>query len=150
MPTVLLVDDDPDLQGLWALVLAREGHSVLQAETGHDGYEETVAKKPDLVLLDLMLPGLNGLEVLKKLKANPQTRDIPIVVMTAFPDEAAFVETNIRGLGAVEYLRKPIRVKDMVTAVNTILLRRGAALRAARPEPPLAPLLPAPIRPATA
>jgi DNA-binding response OmpR family regulator len=125
MATVLIVDDDPDLQGLWALVLSREGHTVHQAETGHDGYDETVALLPDIVLLDLMLPGMNGLEVLKRLKLNPDTRDIPVAVMTAFPDEAAFVESSVRGLGAVEYLRKPIRVREMVAAVNTILLSRG-------------------------
>ncbi len=125
MARILSVEDDPDLQHLVSYALRNQGFEVHYAFTGPEGIEKTLQLNPDLILLDMMLPGLNGTEVVRRLKEQKATRDIPIVVLTSYPDDADFLESAVRALGAVEYLRKPVRLEELVGHVRRLLDGRG-------------------------
>jgi len=131
MIRLLSVEDDPDLQRLLALALADEDFEVHLAFTGPDGFAKAFSVRPDVILCDLMLPGYGGQELIRRLKAEPETRGIPIVVVTAYYDTAALVEAEIRKLGIVEYLRKPVHHGELLQ-----LLRRvaGDAVKPAAPR----------------
>ncbi|MCM2304941.1 MAG: response regulator transcription factor [Elusimicrobia bacterium] len=124
MPRILSVEDDPDFQHLIACALRNQGFEVHYAFTGPEGHEKALTLNPDLILLDMMLPGLNGAEVVKLLMKNPATRDIPIIVLTAYPAAAGFFEAEIKALGAVEYLRKPVRFEELLGAIRRVLAGR--------------------------
>lgn len=126
MARILSIEDSPDLQQLLGLTLQQRGYEVHFAFNGKDGYEKLLQLDPDLVLLDLMIPVLNGVQVLEKMKANRETRDIPVIVITATGDDNGMLSHSILALGAVEFLRKPF---DM----NTLMRRIEAAL-AAKPR----------------
>lgn len=81
--TILVVDDEEDIQELVRLNLAREGYDVLTCGTGEQALETARAKLPALIILDLMPPGIDGLEVCKRLKSEPKTKSIPVVILTA-------------------------------------------------------------------
>jgi len=130
MHRILSVEDDPDFQHLISHILRNQGYEVHYAFTGPEGHEKALALYPDLILLDMMLPGLNGVEVVKLLKKNKATRDIPIIVMTAYPAEVNFFESEIQALGAVEYLRKPVQTDELVPRIRRLLAGRGASPRA--------------------
>ncbi|MBI2789449.1 MAG: response regulator [Elusimicrobia bacterium] len=121
MIRVLSVEDDHDLQRLLALALADGEFEAHFAYTGPEGYDAVLALKPGIILCDLMLPGYGGQELIRLLKEKPETRDIPIVVVTAYYDSASLVESEIRKLGVIEYVRKPVRCGDLL-----LLLRRIA------------------------
>src|SRR6185369_1841132 len=104
MAKILSIDDDPDLQDMIDMALSGRGHQIERAFTGEEGFEKAKAGKPELILLDLMLPTLNGLEVLKLLKADEDLKDIPVIVVSAFYGEGQFTERSIRALGVKEFL----------------------------------------------
>ncbi len=120
---ILVVDDEADIRELVRLNLTREGYEVLDCETGEQALSQARAQNPDLVVLDLMLPGMDGLEVCKKLKADPKTASISIVILTAKGEEADVVA----GLevGADDYVTKPFSGKVLVARVRR-LLRKAA------------------------
>jgi CheY-like chemotaxis protein len=121
VPRILSVEDDVDLQQVVAYVLKKKGWDAVFAYDGKDGLEKALALKPDLILLDMMLPGLNGIEVIKALKENEGTRAIPVIVMTAYPSDAQFLEDAVRAMGAVEYLAKPVHIDELVKTVERLL-----------------------------
>jgi two-component system alkaline phosphatase synthesis response regulator PhoP len=118
---ILVVDDEADIRELVRLNLMREGYDVLECETGEQALQLSRAQIPDLVVLDLMLPGIDGLEVCRKLKADPKTMQIPIVILTAKGEEADVVA----GLevGADDYVVKPFSGKVLVARVRRLLRR---------------------------
>ena len=120
-PKILVVDDEPDILELVRLNLAREGYDILTATTGEQCLDLARSKLPSLVVLDLMLPGIDGLEVCKKLKADPKTQGIPIIMLTAKGEEADVVS----GLevGADDYVTKPFSGKILVARVRNLLRR---------------------------
>lgn len=124
MPRILSVEDDPDFQHLISIALRNQGFEVHYAFTGPEGHEKALSLNPDLILLDMMLPGLSGPELAKLLMKTKATRDIPIVVMTAYPGDANFFESEIKALGPVEYLRKPVRLEELVKIIKKLLTRR--------------------------
>lgn len=126
MMRVLSVEDDPDLQRLLALTLAGDEFEAHFAFDGPEGFAKAVDLRPDVVLCDLMLPGFGGQELIRRLKAEARTRSIPVVVVTAYYDAATLVETEIRKLGIIEYVRKPVRGAELLK-----LLRKIAEARAA-------------------
>lgn len=130
MIRLLSVEDDPDLQRLLALALADEDFEVHFAFTGPTGFESAVSLTPDIILCDLMLPGYGGRELIRLLKEKPATRYIPIVVVTAYYDTATMLESEVRKLGVIEYMRKPVRGAELL-----VLLRRIAADLSRTPEP---------------
>jgi CheY-like chemotaxis protein len=121
MIRILSVEDDVDLQRLLALALADEDFEVHYAFTGPEGFEKALALRPQVILCDLMLPIYGGRELIGRLKAEESTRDVPIVVITAYYDSATFVEEEIRKLGVIEYLRKPVRTEDLVRTIRRVV-----------------------------
>lgn len=123
MARLLSIEDDETVQHLIGSALFREGYEVHYAWNGLEGYEKVLSLKPDLILLDLMLPMMNGVELLKKLKENKAVLDIPVVIVTGFGDEANLLGSSVRALGAADYLRKPIRIEELLGCVKKILLQ---------------------------
>jgi two-component system, OmpR family, phosphate regulon response regulator PhoB len=124
---ILVVDDEPDISALVAYHLARESYRVRTAGTGPEALKAIETDTPDLVVLDLMLPGMSGLDVLGELRRRPETESLPVILLTARRDE----EDRISGLrhGADDYIAKPFAPQELV-------LRVGAVLRRVQQSPP--------------
>ena len=120
---ILVVDDEEDILELVRFNLAREGYPVICTTSGEETLKIVQREHPDLVVLDLMLPGIDGLDVAKALKNDPKTKDIPIIMLTAKGEEADIV-TGLE-LGADDYLTKPFSPRILVARVRAVL-RRGA------------------------
>src|SRR5262249_6808447 len=108
MARILSIEDDEDEQHLIGQALFSAGYEVHYAWNGQEGYEKILSLNPDLILLDLMLPRLNGVEILKRLQQNKAAEAIPVIVITVFGDEANLLGESVEALGAADYLRKPI------------------------------------------
>ena len=121
---ILVVDDEEDILELVRYNLAREGYHVAGALSGEDALRKARSQAFDLIVLDLMLPGIDGLEVTKILKANEKTRHIPIVMLTAKGEEADIV-TGLE-LGADDYITKPFSPRVLIARVRTALRRKTA------------------------
>jgi DNA-binding response OmpR family regulator len=119
--TLLVIEDDPDIVELLRYNLEREGYRVLTAMDGERGLAEAQRHPPDLVLLDLMLPGLDGLEVCRRLRAQDATRLTPVLVLTAKSEETDVV-LGLE-LGADDYLTKPFSPRELVARVRALLRR---------------------------
>jgi DNA-binding response OmpR family regulator len=121
MPRILVVEDDPDIAELIQRYLERAGHTVERLASGGPVLPRLRSDPPDLVVLDLMLPELDGLTICQAMRGNPHTAALPIIILTARSDEADRV--NGLELGADDYLTKPFSPKEL-TARVTALLRR--------------------------
>ena len=121
--TILIVDDEEDIIELVQLNLAREGYQTLACTTGEKALQIAGSKRPDLVILDLMLPGIDGMEVCRRLKANPDTRQIPVLMLTAKGEEADIVAGL--ELGAGDYVTKPFSGKVLAARVRRLLRSQG-------------------------
>lgn len=119
--SILVVEDEKDVRELLAENLRREGYQVGTARSGRDALAAVRRKRPDLVLLDLMLPDMDGIEVCKQLKYNAETRRIPVVMLTAKVEESDVVLGL--GVGAEDYIEKPFRMRELVARVKTALRR---------------------------
>jgi two-component system, OmpR family, phosphate regulon response regulator PhoB len=121
MARVLVVDDDSDINLALQMALRLGGYEADGAETGTAALEACARSCPDLVLLDLMLPDLDGLEVCRRLRANPATARVPIVFVTARTDET----TRVRGLavGADDYVVKPFSTQELMLRIRAVLRR---------------------------
>ncbi|MBP7765195.1 MAG: response regulator [Deltaproteobacteria bacterium] len=121
MAKILIVDDEPDIVELVSYNLERERFFTTRAHDGETALRKVKIEKPDLLILDLMLPGIGGLDICKKIRANPETSDLPIIMLTAKADEV----DKIIGLeiGADDYITKPFSVKELVARVRTVLRR---------------------------
>jgi two-component system alkaline phosphatase synthesis response regulator PhoP len=118
---ILIVDDEEDVLELVRYNLDKNGYRVETATTGEEALNKARAKLPDLIILDLMLPGIDGLEVCKKLKNDPKTQNIPIIMLTAKGEEGDIV-TGLE-VGADDYITKPFSPKVLVARVRRILHR---------------------------
>ena len=123
--SILVVEDEPDIRKLVQYNLAQERFKVLEAEDGEQALKILQREKPNLIILDLMLPGLSGLELCKLLRERPQTAQLPILMLTAKAGEA----DKVLGLeiGADDYLTKPFSPREMIARVRAILRRSEAA-----------------------
>ena len=119
---IVVIEDEPDIQEVIDYNLTREGYTVITADSGDEGVRKVVNEAPDLVLLDLLLPGLDGIEVCRKLKMDPVTQKIPIIMVSAKGEESDVVLGL--GVGADDYVTKPFRPKELVARVRAVL-RRG-------------------------
>jgi two-component system phosphate regulon response regulator PhoB len=128
-PRVLVVEDEPDIAALIAYQLTREGLRVETAATGTEALTAVGREVPDLVVLDRMLPGVSGDEVLKTLKGDPATSGVPVLVLTARKEQ----EERIEGLelGADDYLTKPFSPRELVLRAQAILRRAREATSSA-------------------
>ncbi|MDG9724504.1 response regulator transcription factor [Streptomyces sp. DH41] len=122
MPRVLIIEDDRAVREGVRLALRRQGHEVAAAATGEDGLEQLRTFRPDAVILDLMLPGLSGLEVCRRIRAHDQ---LPIIMATARGDDTDIVV----GLeaGADDYVVKPVRARVLDARIRAVLRRVGGA-----------------------
>jgi type II secretory ATPase GspE/PulE/Tfp pilus assembly ATPase PilB-like protein len=120
---VLLVDDEEDLRRVMRDLLEREGFTVQEARDGVQALDEVDRHAPDIIVLDLNLPGLDGYGVLSHLRSRPATRDIPVVVLTAKGDEEN--EVKVFELGADDFLSKPFRARALAARLEAVLGRRG-------------------------
>jgi phosphate regulon transcriptional regulator PhoB len=137
--SILVVEDEPDIRKLVQYNLVQERFKVLEAEDGEQALKILQREKPNLVILDLMLPGLSGLELCKLLRERPQTAQLPILMLTAKAGEA----DKVVGLeiGADDYLSKPFSPREMVARVRAILRRtEGPAAAEAAPSYARGPL----------
>jgi two-component system alkaline phosphatase synthesis response regulator PhoP len=121
MSKIMIVDDEQDIVELLSYNLEREGFSTVKAYDGEAALGLVRSEKPDLMILDLMLPKMNGLDVCKAIRRNPETVNLPIIMLTAKGDEI----DKIIGLeiGADDYVTKPFSVKELIARVRTILRR---------------------------
>jgi len=121
---ILVAEDEDDVLNLIAMNLKGAGYTVLKAEDGESALEQARSAIPALVLLDLMLPGLSGLDVCKRLKNEPATKQIPVIMLTAKAEEV----DRIVGLelGADDYITKPFSPRELVLRVKSVLRRMAA------------------------
>jgi two-component system phosphate regulon response regulator PhoB len=120
--TVVVIEDEPDIREVITLQLGRDGFRVSESSDGREGLDLVRRLRPDVVLLDVMLPGMDGIEVCKALKADAETRSIPVIMVTARDDETDVVLGL--GVGADDYVKKPFGTKELVARVKAVL-RRG-------------------------
>ena len=121
--TILVVEDEEDILALLHFNLIKVGYNVECASHGEEAMATIAANKPDLILLDLMLPGIDGIEICRRLRDKKETQDIPIIMLTARGEE----EDVVRGLetGADDYVTKPFSIKVLMARVQTVLSRRS-------------------------
>lgn len=119
--TILVVDDEQDLLDLIEYNLKKEGYNVLKAENGQEGIAVAKEHKPNLVLLDIMMPKMDGIEACEKMRSDEELKHIPIIFLTARSDE----KTEVEGLdkGADDFITKPISTTKLLSRINAVLRR---------------------------
>lgn len=127
--SILLVDDEKDILDLLKYNLEKEGYTVTTARDGQSALR-LVEKRPDLIVLDVMMPGMDGYEVCKAIRKNPSTSVIPVMFLTAKAEEVD--EVLGLELGADDYLTKPVRIRTFIARVKKALTKHGSTM----PEPP--------------
>ncbi|MDG1992152.1 MAG: response regulator [Pirellulales bacterium] len=125
---ILVVDDEEDLLELVRYTLAKEGHSITCVDTGEKAVDSVRQRLPDLIVLDLMLPGIDGLEVCRRLKRDSKTREVPIIMLTAKSEERDVI-IGLDG-GADDYVTKPFSPRVLLARVKSLMRRKDAELRA--------------------
>ncbi len=120
--SILVVEDEDDIRELLRYNLSKEGYRVAGAASGEEALDLCSSDPPDLVLLDLMLPGLDGLEVCRRLKGKPHTRELPIIMLTARNEEADII-VGLE-LGADDYITKPFSPRVLLARIKAVLRRR--------------------------
>ncbi len=118
---VLIIEDEHNIIELVAYNLEKEGWLVSKAQTGEEGWEKIQAEHPDIILLDLMLPGIDGMEICRRTRQNKLTRHIPIIILTAKAEEA----DRVLGLesGADDYVTKPFSPRELIARIRAVLRR---------------------------
>jgi two-component system phosphate regulon response regulator PhoB len=126
--TILVIDDEPDLLELVRVNLDQSGYDVETAADGRQALAALRRRRPDLVVLDLMLPDISGTDLCRQLRADPEWADLPIIMLTAKADEV----DRVVGfeLGADDYVTKPFSPRELTLRVNAVLRRRASAARA--------------------
>ncbi len=116
---ILVVDDEPNIVKLVSFILTSRGYDVIEALLGAEGIKKAKAEKPDMIVLDVMMPKMDGFEAAKKLKADPATRDIPILMLSS---KAQF-EDKMKGIdsGAMDYITKPFDKQELLKKVEECL-----------------------------
>lgn len=131
---IVVIEDEPDILEVIEYNLAREGYGLISCRDGEEGLRAVRKQAPSLVLLDLMLPGLDGIEVCRAIRSDPATSHIPIIMVTAKGEESEIVLGL--GIGADDYVVKPFNPKELVARVKAVL-RRGPMREEARPHGPI-------------
>ncbi len=123
--TILIVDDEEDLRRLVDFNLKAAGYKTLLAETGAEALRVIERQKPDLVILDLMLPDISGTDICRRLKLQPETRNIPVLILSARGDEI----DRVVGfeIGADDYVVKPFSTRELILRIKAILKRSGGS-----------------------
>ncbi len=119
MARILIADDDPMIIRLLEIKISQQGYDVITAEDGLQALDTALDQLPDLIVLDGMMPGLDGLEVLRRLRQNPATENTPIILLTA-RDQLEDVEEALSS-GASTYLVKPVNPQDLIATIDGYL-----------------------------
>ena len=127
-PLVLVADDEEDIRALVAFRLDRAGYDVITAADGEEALTLATTRLPDLIVLDMMMPKANGLEVTRSLRGLDSTKDIPVILLTARAQEADVASGFEAGVD--DYVKKPFSPKDLQLRVQALLERRPAAATA--------------------
>ena len=130
--TIVVIEDEADIREVIEYGLAREGYDVATSGDGQEGLELVQNAMPDLLLLDLMLPSLDGIEICRQLKSDSATRHIPIIMVTAKGDESDIVLGL--GMGADDYVAKPFSPKELLARIKAVLRRRPLREDGSAPE----------------
>ncbi len=119
MSVILIIDDSPTELHLFQNMLEKSGFATLVADSGEDGLRQAKASRPDLILMDVVMPGMNGFQATRKLTQDPDTANIPVIMITTKDQET----DKIWGMrqGAVEYLVKPIDKDQLVAKINAVM-----------------------------
>ena len=119
MTTVLIVDDSPTELHLFQNMLEKNGFDTLVADSGEEGIKQAVASRPDCILMDVVMPGMNGFQATRKLTQDPATSSIPVIMITTKDQES----DKIWGMrqGAVEYVVKPVAEKQLISMINQVM-----------------------------
>ena len=128
-PRILVADDDDGLRQLLRLILSREGFEVYEAASGEQALALAVAVDPTVILLDVMMPGLDGYDVCRRLKNDQRTGDVPVVFVSAAEDVAR--RNDAQKLGAAACIQKPIGPRDLVTRIKAVMNRRNGTVQVA-------------------
>ena len=120
---ILVVDDEEDILHFLELVLREKGYEVATASSGHEALTRAQMVKPDLILLDIMMPQMDGWEVLKLLRVDDETSDIPVAMLSARTE----AKDRVQGLqeGAVDYICKPFSLQDLLAKIDAIFIEAG-------------------------
>lgn len=119
MARILIVDDSPTEIHVLKTMLEKHGFEAFSAESGEKGVEAAIAEKPDMVLMDIVMPGMNGFQATRKISTNAETKDIPVIIVTTKDQET----DRVWGLrqGAKDYLTKPVDEKMLIEKINSLL-----------------------------
>jgi DNA-binding response OmpR family regulator len=120
LPVVLIADDDPDILELVALTLERDGYEVLQARSGEEALRLADEREPHLAVLDLMMPGMDGCEVTRRLRAAESERRLPILILSAFAE--ARQAARALDAGADAYMKKPFSPRELLAKAGSMIL----------------------------
>ena len=115
---IITVDDEPDVLVQVEFVLKKSGYQVITAENGDDGWKLICKERPDLVLLDLLLPGINGIEISQRIKADGQLKNIPVILLTASADD---IIKKVQTASADDYLLKPFEYPELLKKIEAHL-----------------------------
>jgi DNA-binding response OmpR family regulator len=121
---ILIADDDPDMVEMLRLALHGEGYAIRTAVTGGEAVRKALISPPDLVVLDLIMPGLHGFNVCERMRRDPATASVPIIMVTSLPGELP----RLAGMevGADMYIRKPFEIQELISRVGELLGRTRA------------------------
>jgi two-component system phosphate regulon response regulator PhoB len=128
MAKILLAEDDKQIGDMISFKLTNSGHQIVRAQDGEQAVELVTRERPDLILLDAMMPGLSGFEVLRRIKGDSAVRSIPVIMVTAKGHERD-VLTGLRS-GAIDYIVKPFSLKELTARVELALRREPPATTA--------------------
>lgn len=119
MAVILIIDDSPTELHLFQNMLEKSGFDTLVADSGEEGIRQAQASHPDCILMDVVMPGMNGFQATRKLMQDDATRNIPVIMITTKDQET----DRIWGMrqGAVEYIVKPVGTKDLVASINAVM-----------------------------
>jgi DNA-binding response OmpR family regulator len=129
LPVVLVADDNPDILELVALTLERDGYEVVQARTGEEALRLAAEREPHLAVLDLMMPGIDGYEVIRRLRAEETGRRVPILILSAFAEDRQ--AAHALDAGADAYMRKPFSPRELLAKAGSLILERRPRSRLA-------------------
>jgi DNA-binding response OmpR family regulator len=129
LPVVLIADDDPDILELVSLTLERDGYEVVQARNGEEALRIAAEREPHLAVLDLMMPGIDGYEVTRRLRAAENGRRLPILVLSAFAEDRQ--AARALDAGADAYMKKPFSPRELLTKAGSMILERRPRSRLA-------------------
>jgi DNA-binding response OmpR family regulator len=125
MKKIIVIDDEPDFLTIVSDALSKEGFQVITSEEPEDGYNKILSESPDLAIIDINLPNIDGFKLCQKIRENPQIKNIPIIMLTIRRKE----EDKIRGLetGADDYISKPFHPSELIARIKTVLRRTELA-----------------------